>query len=443
MSQPTPDPYAAQRAAALEVYTQYENALYQAYLDMMAVWLTKVQAAVLSHGVTSLALMPDPFAVYSTTPAWQKLADEYTATAVRTVLAPVYREVLGPDVLFDSRPFVQDFIAQMANNMQGLPDEVHALVGDILHHAAVNGASIPDIQQQLHQLFTVTGNERWAAKARTVAVTTMHTAYAGGLHDAYSVLTEADPDTEWVHRWLATDDTHTRPWHREADGQEQPWGVAFTVGPDKLMFPGDPTGSPANTINCRCVELLEVKGEPTPMTDKWYPGKTLAAAAAQMRASAAGDLHAYCTLTACKATGKPGLCKGQHRGDWEPGTDIPQGADQNQINISTQAAQKLDAIADRIRQSMASWTPEQRAKASAALAKYQRESSTHKRIVGNQNRIQAQHDQAIANAKGQAAKDAKEQDRLDKAAAKKKAEAKRKIKDVAAGLKSYQTSTKI
>ena len=221
MTQPTPDPYAAQRAAALEVYTQYESALYNAYLDMMAGWLAQVQTSVLSHGVTALALMPDPFAIFSTTPLWAELSTKYTAAAVEEVLAPVYAKVLGPDVLFESRPFVQNFIAQMANNLQGMPDEVFSLVGDVIHHATVNGASIPDVQAQLRELFTVTGNEKWAHKARTVAVTTMHTAYAGGMHDAFSALVEDDSDTEWVHRWLATDDTHTRPWHREAGGLER------------------------------------------------------------------------------------------------------------------------------------------------------------------------------------------------------------------------------
>lgn len=446
MGQPTPDPYAAQRAAAVEVYTQYEQALYAAYLEMMAGWLTQVEASVLNAGVTSLALMPDPFSIFSTTPLWSELSAKYTATAVREVLAPVYASVLGPDVLFESRPFVQNFIAQMANNMQGLPDEVFSLVGDVIHHATVNGASIPDVQAQLAQLFTVTDNEKWAEKARVVAITTMHTAYSGGMHDAFSALVEADSDTEWVHRWLATEDTHTRPWHREADGQEQPWGVAFEVGPDQLMFPGDPSGLPANTINCRCVELLEVKGEPTPMADKWTPGSI--AAAAQMRAFAAGDVHAFCSLTACKITGKPGLCLGQHRGDWEPGTNIPQGADQNVAATAQQKAQQLDSIAARIRQSMSTWTPQQQARATRALAQYQRQSSQNKQVVQGQGRLQSQHDQAVAQATAQAKKDAAEQAKIDAGkgkgakGSKSKGNA-NKIKNVAAGLKSYQTSTQV
>ena len=200
------------------------------------------------------------------------------------------------------------------------------------------------------------------------------------------------------------------------------------------MHPGDPAASPANVINCRCVELLEVKGEPTPMAEKWHPGQTIAAAA--------GDPHAYCSLTACKATGKPGLCKGQHRGDYEPGTDIPQGADAN-ITAQAQAnAKQLDAIANRLRTMLGQMTPEQRARATSALATYQRQSSQNKQVVAGQGRLQAQHDAADAAAKSQAAKDAKEQDKLDKAAAKKRAAAK-KIKDVASGLKSYQTSTKV
>jgi hypothetical protein len=60
--------------------------------------------------------------------------------------------------------------------------------------------------------------------------------------------------------WLATSDDRTRDCHRvgRAWGQE-PVVVGmddnFTICGESLAYPGDPGGSPANTINCRCTVL--------------------------------------------------------------------------------------------------------------------------------------------------------------------------------------------
>jgi len=52
--------------------------------------------------------------------------------------------------------------------------------------------------------------------------------------------------------WVAAADERTRTTHAEADGQVVPIDQPFRVGGELLMFPGDPAGSGANIINCRC-----------------------------------------------------------------------------------------------------------------------------------------------------------------------------------------------
>lgn len=52
--------------------------------------------------------------------------------------------------------------------------------------------------------------------------------------------------------WVAAQDERTRQDHVEADGQIVEMGSAFLVGGESLMFPGDPAGSVAQVINCRC-----------------------------------------------------------------------------------------------------------------------------------------------------------------------------------------------
>ncbi len=60
--------------------------------------------------------------------------------------------------------------------------------------------------------------------------------------------------------WLSARDSAVRETHAEADGQVASMGQAFTVGGERLEYPGDPSGSPAETANCRC-SLLPVLTE--------------------------------------------------------------------------------------------------------------------------------------------------------------------------------------
>jgi hypothetical protein len=63
--------------------------------------------------------------------------------------------------------------------------------------------------------------------------------------------------------WSTANDIRVRPAfgsktkfnHRKADGQRRAQKKRFNVSGEHLMYPGDPSGSPGNIINCRCVLL--------------------------------------------------------------------------------------------------------------------------------------------------------------------------------------------
>lgn len=58
--------------------------------------------------------------------------------------------------------------------------------------------------------------------------------------------------------WLTSRDEHVRESHRAAESRYAEgiaMGLPFEVGGEFLMHPGDPAGSAAEIINCRCVEL--------------------------------------------------------------------------------------------------------------------------------------------------------------------------------------------
>ncbi len=92
------------------------------------------------------------------------------------------------------------------------------------------------------------------SRARTIARTETHTA-AGFGSNAQALNT----DYKTTKTWVATEDERTREAHIDADGQTVGSDDAFDVGDEALYYPGDPSGSPENIINCRCAMYVQPK----------------------------------------------------------------------------------------------------------------------------------------------------------------------------------------
>jgi SPP1 gp7 family putative phage head morphogenesis protein len=60
-----------------------------------------------------------------------------------------------------------------------------------------------------------------------------------------------------MKRWVATLDDVTRDRHADLDGETVPQDEPFSNG---LMYPGDQSGPPEETINCRCSMITVVDG---------------------------------------------------------------------------------------------------------------------------------------------------------------------------------------
>ena len=90
-----------------------------------------------------------------------------------------------------------------------------------------------------------------ALRAHIIARTETHTAANFGAQTA-AELTGLDMKREWV----SASDERTRDTseadHVDANGQIVGMKEPFIVSGERLMFPGDPAGSAANIINCRC-----------------------------------------------------------------------------------------------------------------------------------------------------------------------------------------------
>lgn len=90
------------------------------------------------------------------------------------------------------------------------------------------------------------------ARARTIARTEMHGAYADGRWEAAK---STDPiGKEWIDSRDSDvrspyDENHPSEFDHQLDGEKQMFGDPFSNG---LAYPGDPDGDAGNVINCRC-----------------------------------------------------------------------------------------------------------------------------------------------------------------------------------------------
>src|SRR5260221_71465 len=109
-------------------------------------------------------------------------------------------------------------------------------------------------------------------RSQTIAATEVAAAFNYGSHEAAKA-----SDLALNKVWLATSDGHTRPDHREADGQTVGMDEPFIVGGEQWMYPGDSSlGAGADQIvNCRCTQYYE--SAPDSSLDESDIGKALTA----------------------------------------------------------------------------------------------------------------------------------------------------------------------
>lgn len=149
-------------------------------------------------------------------------------------------------------PFAKKFILARANQLAGaITDTTYDGIKSALVEGVGEGESIPKLADRIRDLF----DQTYANRATTVARTEVISGYNGST-------TEAAAQTDGVvteMEWISTLDDRTRGNsekdefdHLSVDGQVIEIGDSFDVSGELLAYPGDPEGSPANVINCRC-----------------------------------------------------------------------------------------------------------------------------------------------------------------------------------------------
>lgn len=246
-----PEEPAPSGALALAVF---EASIAALVLSMYGAWLAVATAAVMAP-FTLYGLPPDPNAIWSTVPRWEREV-ERLMTALEQIARAGWEDSarqLGVDIPFDpTDSILQDQLARTRSLMVRTPDEVYRRIIAELGAAVANGEGVDAQAARVRHVLDVTGTENWPARARTVAVTEVHRAYNMGATAAALRVQQGNPMSIMFKRWQSKHDSAVRPEHRLADGQIRLVSQPYMVGGESLMAPGDPSGSPWNVINCRC-----------------------------------------------------------------------------------------------------------------------------------------------------------------------------------------------
>ncbi len=245
-------------AATVAVLTAAEAAITAYVLSAYTRWLTQVLAAVLG-GFLRFGIAPDPGAIWSTVPLWERQIDELL-NRLRLIARAGWinaGQQLGVDLRYDpDDPILVDQLLRTRNLLVRTPDEVYHQLIKTLGESVAAGETTEDQVQRVRHVLDVTGTENWPARARTVSVTEVHRVWSFGALAASMRIQRREATVTVFKTWDSRDDSAVRPGHKRADGQTVSIYQPFIVNMEPLMMPGDPSGTPSNVINCRCKPLF-------------------------------------------------------------------------------------------------------------------------------------------------------------------------------------------
>lgn len=231
--------------------------MFQAAKEGLTRWLNRAREVVMTPW-RQFRAAPNPIALASTTPLWQAQVDR-----ILPALTPAQREGWAAAHLvgdFDPKdPYIQANLALTYNLIVRIPDQVHAMIVGAILEGSQKAEPMQQIANRVDDILTFTGSENWENRARVIAQTETNRHFNGSML-AHGLSREQAGDSSLTKRWDTVMDNRERLEHRDANNDVQPLSQPFIVGGEPLLFPGDPTGSPWNVINCRCSLRIEKAG---------------------------------------------------------------------------------------------------------------------------------------------------------------------------------------
>jgi SPP1 gp7 family putative phage head morphogenesis protein len=165
------------------------------------------------------------------------------AVAFMTLPPAVQARILGA---IDVDAEAATFVARISGIGPLIADHLRSALNEGLR----SGESIPKLADRVQGAFDVGDN-----RATTIARTEVVSASNRAGHEAAGALQDSGTQLEKV--WLATEDARTRDDHADADGQTVGYDEPFVVGGEECDYPGDPSLSPEQSVNCRCTCIYQ------------------------------------------------------------------------------------------------------------------------------------------------------------------------------------------
>jgi uncharacterized protein with gpF-like domain len=143
------------------------------------------------------------------------------------------------------RRFAADKVTLVSGNRK---KELQAVLKRLMSDPDFQAMNERQAQRILRSQFTGYSRTQAMRLVRTESITAANYAATQTANDLFG-------SEGYEKEWLTALDGRERPAHREADGQRVGADQPFVVGGEYLKFPGDPSASAKNRINCRCTVL--------------------------------------------------------------------------------------------------------------------------------------------------------------------------------------------
>jgi hypothetical protein len=209
-------------------------------------------------------------------------------TEQKSVTAAVNPEPSPEDLLrvsfTASNPLVRRLLDEFGLQITQVTDGERRRIVEAARTAYAEGLSIPNAAAAIMESVAAT-EVRATMIARTMLVGAANGASLAAVRMAGAASTKT---------WLSTSDGRTRPDHIEANGQTVPIDKPFQIGGYAMQYPGDPSGPPDETCNCRCTLVYSDSATGPEGINSAPPIPALAAAGGTL--SAMSDPHSDAAL---------------------------------------------------------------------------------------------------------------------------------------------------
>lgn len=205
-----------------------------------------------SGGITDSAVMSERDRIDKTLRGIWETAYTSISDRVAGQIAEATGKSLAPErkQMSDVRRRALDLFIQRwaAKKVTQVTSTTMTEIGQIIKRGIEDGLSVDELAGRIMQ----TGKIYAAYRAPLIARTETHGAAQYG-----SLQAAEESEVVEMKEWIAVEDSRTRGMDNEdydhVNVASVPVKEPFIVSGEPLMYPGDPAGSPGNTISCRCV----------------------------------------------------------------------------------------------------------------------------------------------------------------------------------------------